>query len=200
MKRLLYKKICRMRFIFLAFASALLLLLPLVLSSSSQVDSPPEHVSMFRRLVGWQESGYNRGAIADSANTFANVPLGSSYCHSTVLWILSKTRAKTKLKHSAIAQSARSAKSFSALSVIYGKNHVSIGDILTWAKYKAKRNSGFGHSGVASEDWKGTSGKTIQANTSGRSENRDGNGIYEKTARISPNAPFRIIRITPIEY
>lgn len=160
----------------------------------------PLHVTIARSYVGWKELKGNRGTVADSANRFTGSPLGSSYCHNFVLFMLSKTNAKTKLPRNGMAQSARTAESFSAISVIYRKNKVRIGDILTWSRFKGKRNTGKGHSGMASEDWQHTSGKSIQANTSGIGEDANGNGIYEKTARISPNSPMRITRITPIRY
>jgi len=174
----------------------LLLLLDLRFSYSSRSDDGPKHVELARTYVGYVETGKNRGAFIDELNRRVNNPLGSPYCQAFVSYILDSAGAKSPRINTGLAAKVKTKFSFSAWDVILGRRKVANGMIVTWQKGRTI----FGHSGIVSADWFGISGKTIQANTSSNIENREGDGIFEKNARIEPYNYFRIIRFTPVLY
>ena len=156
---------------------------------STHLNNKPKHVEIALQYANILEYGNNRSIVADSSNIFTKQRLGTSYCQSFVSWILEKAYP-SKYKPTALATAFRGKRQISAISVIRGKEKVKAGYIITWQKGKTI----FGHSGIAIEDWEGPEGMTIQANTSKRIENRNGDGIFIKKASIKPYSYFRIIR------
>lgn len=131
----------------------------------------------------------------DRFNRHVGSPLGSPYCAAFVYFCLDSLGIDYDMKRSGLARRLVSkTKSFSAIEVIYGREKILKDDILIWQKGQTI----FGHGGISAEDWEGTSGATIEANTSsGTSGNQsNGDGIYKKNRRIEPYNYFRIKWIT----
>lgn len=83
---------------------------------------------------------------------------------------------------------------FTAYDVVMGRQQIKKGDILIWQK----GTTIYGHTGFASDDWDGTTGKTIEANTSpGTGGNQsNGDGVYQRKRTIEVYSYFRIKWIT----
>lgn len=120
--------------------------------------------------------------------------MGSPYCQAFVSWILGKAGNKNNIKTGLASKFKIKNKSFSAFDVMRNKIKVEDGDVLTWQKGRTI----YGHAGFSTENWEGMQGMTIQANTKSVDEERDGDGIFIKKARIEPYNYFRIVRITKV--
>jgi hypothetical protein len=70
------------------------------------------------------------------------------------------------------------------------------GDIVVWARGSSIQ----GHAGFVLHDWKGTSGWTLEANTSaGKGSQYDGNGVFKRFRKIEPYSYFRIIAFIEVK-
>lgn len=71
------------------------------------------------------------------------------------------------------------------------------GSLVVWKR----GDTWMGHIGIVREDWRGASGRTIEANTSSGNQGSqsDGDGIYRRTRTITPTAYFRITHFTLVK-
>jgi len=71
------------------------------------------------------------------------------------------------------------------------------GSAVVWEKKKSIS----GHVGFVLEDWKGKSGKTVEANTGAgeAGSQRDGDGVYPRTREIQAMGHFKITSFTIIK-
>ena len=146
---------------------------------------------------GQTEKGANRSPFIDSLNTYAGSPKGSPYCAAFVSYTLYKAGAKPAIR-TGLATALITKKSISAKKVLMGTATIPAGSIIIWRKGETI----YGHAGFTTELWKGSSGKTIEANTSpGKAgSQRDGDGIYQRSRTIYPLEYFRITHFTPVSY
>jgi hypothetical protein len=148
-------------------------------------------VAIARSYVGESEKKPNRSFHIDRWNRNVRNPLGSPYCAAFVYWCLDSAGVKYPQKKSGLARGLVTKKqTFTAYDVIMGRQKVLKGDIPIWQKGTTM----FGHTGFAAEDWDGTGGKTIEANTSpGTGGNQsDGDGVHIRNRRIEVYSYFRI--------
>ena len=162
----------------------------------SRGNKYPEHIKIALQYENHREIKPNRSAFIDSANKFVGSGLASPYCCASACFWINKSHAKSPRLKTGLSTKFKSPESFSALEVLKGNRNIKAGDILTWQR----GTTIFGHTGLAIEDWKGNKGMTIQANTSSTIESSEGEGIFVKSAKLSPLAYFRIVRITPVRY
>jgi len=170
----------------------LLLFLSVQLSWSSSQSKFVEIAKSYKYV---REIKPNRSPEIDKWNRNVGSPLGASYCGAFVYWCLDRAKIKYDTRKSGLARHLVSKKkSFSASSVLFGKNQIKKNDVLIWQKGE----SIYGHAGITTADWDGVSGPTIEANTSsGNSGSQsNGNGVFERWRTISPYSYFRIKWIT----
>lgn len=156
----------------------------------------PGHLQLALTFDGFCETGENRGAQVDTWNRFAGNPVGSSYCAAFVSWCLHSGHATFPQKKTGWAKGfIFPGRSISAAAVARKSSQVKPGDIVIWT-----RPGGGGHIGFV-VSWDGTTGETIEANTSnGLSGSQyNGGGVYRRVRRIEPYNRFRIIYFTPVE-
>lgn len=160
-------------------------------------------MELAKTFVGKQETeGKNRGQWIDVWNRFVDAPLGSPYCASFVSWILyhsgvSEPQIKSPLARHFYTKAPKVLK-YSAGEVLRKKRNVKQGTIIIWQRGETI----YGHTGFALEDWKGISGKTIEANTTKGTKGiqHDGDGVYIRRRTIEPYNFFRIIGFTEVRY
>ena len=172
-----------------------LALTPLLLQSSLPSDKPRQVQIAEQYLFVRETNGYNRSPEIDSMNQNCRNPPGASYCAAAVYWCLDKAGVYYPNKKSGLARSLRNNNTFTAWDVLNKKKNIKAGDAIIWQKGKTIN----GHAALADEDWPGSSGKTIEANTSpgGSGNQADGDGFFIKKRRIEPFNYFRIKWITP---
>lgn len=166
----------------------------LLLLAPSKAHTP--HVDSALTFVGLREThGNNRSPIIDRWNRAVGAPLGSPYCASAVsAWLQLAHISRPRLRSASSRAFTRITDSevFTALQILRGEAKVLKGDIVVWVR------AGGGHIGIAYADWKGATGKVIEANTSppsGDGSQWNGDGIWVKSRRISPYTAFRITHI-----
>lgn len=167
---------------------------------SAVPESSVKHVEVMHSLVGTKEVGNNRGSKVDEINKEAGNPLGSPYCAATVSYSLNHAQAKLPEYRGGLAINFynKSKDRYSAGDVYFKRVKVKCGDIVIWQK-----GSGInGHVGVVNKDWSGSTGETIEANTSSgdKGDQREGSGIFVRTRTIQPYAYFRIIGFARVKY
>lgn len=152
------------------------------------------HLSRFKSWLGQTENkGANRSILIDSMNRYVGNPLGSPYCAAAVSYAIRPNKPK-----SGLARALKTKETFTAWDVIQGKKSIKKGFIIIWQKGETIS----GHTGIAKENWNGTSGKTYEGNTSSgdKGSQSNGDGFYERSRKIQATSYFRIKWVTPITY
>lgn len=173
------------------FLSAAALLLPSLYSSDYK------HLDTAKKYLYVTEQGYNRSPDIDKWNRYVGNPLGASYCGAFVGYSTQQCFAPGV--RSGLARNyytkAKNTITFSAGEVLRGKQKVLKGDLVIWAR----GSTIYGHVGIALYDWQGSSGWTIEANTSpNKGSQYDGDGVFKKYRTIQPYSYFRIIGFTRV--
>ena len=155
------------------------------------------HLDIARRYVGVTEVTRNSSPEIDRMLAYVGLRPGTPYCAAFVSYVISKAGATFPTVRSGLASHFITARSIRASDVLIGIRTVPSGSIVIWRR----GNTIFGHAGFT-ESWHLESGRTIEANTSSGNtgSQSDGDGIYQRTRRITPGAMFRIVSFTPVKY
>lgn len=151
-------------------------------------------LAIFLSFTGHVEHQANRSTLIDLFNSHSNVPLGSSYCATSISYILDSAGVDFT-RRTAVAQGFITRRSISAEKVLIGAYQPKASDLVIWKR----GNTWKGHVGMV-RWWNGSRGGTIEANTSPNEtgSQANGGGIYQKQRKISPANYFRITHFTPI--
>lgn len=167
---------------------------PAVKVVASTVKDAPSVVRVAEKYVGIRETGgRNRGPEIDRWNRAAGAPLGSSYCASSVGgWLSEADVARPRLK-TAWARNYEQPYSIKPDRVARGVARVPVGSVVVW------KRPGGGHVGIVTR-WRGSTGDTIEANTSSglKGSQHDGDGIFRRKRTINALSAFRITAFTPV--
>jgi len=146
--------------------------------------------------LGTTETKANRGSKIDEWNNALGLPLGSSYCASFVSFALDSANAQIPAVRSGVAQKYITNRSITSGRVSTGRT-IPAGSLVIWKR----GDTWMGHVGIVVEDWKGGSGKTIEANTSpsNSGSQSNGDGVYRKNRKLSPTSYFRITHFTEVK-
>jgi len=173
-----------MRYSFLVFV--LLLLLPLYqLNGQAHVDTALSYVGVR------EKTGRNDGYFVERFLSSVGRKKGDSWCAAFVSYCLTVTHTKEPAIRSGLAYDFTKAKYVIAASDVLKYNlKLPRGTLVIWRKGTTL----FGHIGIAITQWKGSSGKTVEGNTSPDSSGSqsNGNGVYIKNRKISPLSYFSI--------
>lgn len=148
-----------------------------------------ELVNIAKKYVGTIEIGKNRGIFQDSVNKYVGNTLGSPYCMAFVMYCIEQIKPNI-YKKTGLATAFKGKRLIKAIDVWNNKEQVKKGYVIIWQK----GTSIYGHAGIATENWNGIEGQTIQANTTMNKKQ----GIFIKKAKIEPYNYFRIIRFWEI--
>lgn len=210
-----------MRFSYSPWLFFFMLLLPLY-GNAQQEKTAPAHLDTALTYVGLEET--DRPNYGPEINRFlasTGLPPGNPYCAAFVSYSLNVARQTVSLypncpeltnhkspiitqivdlprKRTALAQDFITKNSIEAKRVARGSIEVPAGSIMVMKK----GNTRFGHTGLVREAWRGSSGKTIEANTSSGAygNQRDGEGIWKRERTIWPTNHFRVSHFTLVTY
>ena len=113
------------------------------------------------------------------------------YCAAFVSYVLDRAEAVQPSVRSARAAHFVKPNSIEARHVIRGSYQVRKGDLIVWTKE-------FSHIGIATEDWEGLKGRTIEGNTTAPDSNV--RGVFSKVRDFSPASYFRPRYVTNVSY
>ena len=151
-------------------------------------------IMLAETYVGHEEVTNNSSPHIDYWLSRLGVPLESNYCAAFIAMVLDSIQAEYPAVRSAVAQHYITNKSLRASQVMHGYK-AERGAIAVWKR----GDSWMGHVEFV-EEWNGSSGTTIGANTSPSGETQGrGNGVYRKERKIIPTAYFRITHFTNLK-
>lgn len=157
-----------------------------------------EHLRVALSFEGVVEVKPNSSPEIDRWLRYVGLNPGYAYCAAYVSYCIGTSEvAYPKLK-TARAQNFITSRSIDARKVLRGETTIPEGYIVVWKQGETL----FGHVGFTTRSWIGSTGTTIEANTSSssRGSQREGEGVYQKTRHIIPTSAFRITHFTPVEY
>lgn len=142
------------------------------------------------RFLWVRETGANRGPGINEMLRRVGLPPGHPWCAAFVSMLCDTSGVLCPSVRSAASQAFVVRGAVPAERILNGRDSVHRGDIIIWRN----GNTWTGHIGVATADWAGASGPTIEGNTSAGTagSQRDGNGVYRRTRRITRYDYFRI--------
>lgn len=183
-----------MRFIFLFLAFYVWLPQPVCNATKDSLDP----VAVANTHIASREThGPNRSPVIDRWNRAVSIPLGSPYCASACsAWLTESGCEHTRIRSGWSRAFVQDPRAVSASKVLRGEVNVEKGDIIVW-----KRKGG-GHIGIAAEDWEGSEGATIEANTSppkGKGSQWDGDGVWRRWRKITPFGSYRITHVLKMD-
>lgn len=162
------------------------------------VEDLPVHLSYAMQYEGVSEIGPNTGPQIDRFLASVGLDSGLNYCAAFVSYVLDQHDIHYPDVRSGVAQHFITDQSIDAKQVLRGSVTIPPGDILVWKR----GNTWQGHTGFVTDDWQGSSGYTIEANTTpGPLGNQaNGQGVYTRQRTIEPGNYFRITHFTPVRY
>lgn len=145
-----------------------------------------------------RETRPNRGPGIDAMLRRVGLPPGHPWCAAFVSLLCDTAGVTWPTVRSAASQAFVVRGAIDAARILNGRDSVRRGDIVIWRN----GNTWTGHIGVATDDWRGSSGPTIEGNTSAGTagSQRDGNGVYRRTRKILRYDYFRIRYIVRPKY
>jgi len=156
-----------------------------------------KHIDSARKYTYVREKKPNRSPEIDKWNRNVGNPLGASYCGAFGYSMMKGCKHPAVRSGLARNYYTKSTYRFTAEDVLRGKAHVKKGDIIIWRR----GSTVYGHFAFALKDWKGTSGWTIEGNTSsGRGSQYDGDGVFIRWRTIQPYNFFRIMGFVRVLY
>ena len=171
-----------------------------VYGNDTIVEPEPEvlpHIVMARRYEGVPH--------VDTINMFlasVDLPPGNPWCSAFLSYLLDLADVKEPTVRSGLARNfvyqSPERLIIPAGRVLAGVAEVPEGSIVVFQRGNTK----FGHNGINTKEWSGQRGIYISGNTSppsGGSE-ASGGGVWEKPARINPNAVLQIREFVLVNY
>jgi hypothetical protein len=170
------------------------------LDSTLLLEESPPHLTLADSFIGTTElTGNNDGLEVEQFLESVGLAKGNPYCAAFVSYILDETPGvEQPTTRSGLASHFIMANSIEAREVLRGTTSVPDGTLVIWQK----GNTIFGHVGFVAEQSEQNLFTTIEANTrSGVYGNqRDGDGVWQRTRSIQPANYFRITNFTKVMY
>lgn len=163
----------------------------------------PAHLDTALAYVGTVErGGANRGPRVERFLASVGLGPGPPWCAAYVSYVLESAGVRAPLDgrgrviRSGLAAHFITARSVRASEALRGVKPVPRGSVVVWRR----GNGPFGHAGLVLR-WDGTSGETVEGNTSSgeAGSQRDGDGVWRRQRRIEPGSSFRIVSFTPVD-
>jgi hypothetical protein len=156
------------------------------------LSSNKKHLGEAKLYLYVREIKPNRSPEIDKWNRYVRNALGSPYCAAFIGYNIRNVhepRVRSGLaRHYYTKAPDRLCHTIG--EVIRGEYKPKAGDLVVWARGSSVQ----GHIGFVLYDWTGTSGWTLEANTSaGKGSQYDGNGVFKRYRKIEPYNFFRII-------
>lgn len=157
------------------------------------------HLDTALMYSGVREVGNNDGYYVRKFLISVGLRAGNPYCAAFVSYCLNAVRSAFPIR-SGLARKFKTKKSISALDVMRGWKTAKAGSLVGWEK----KNSISGHIGFVRKDWKGRSGKTLEANTppGNTGDQRDAGsngGVYPRDREIKAIGLFKITFFTEVK-
>jgi hypothetical protein len=159
----------------------------------------PAHVDTAVTYFGFQDEPgrNNHGANIKKWLGSVGLPEGNPYCAAFVSYCLTVSGAVNPRERSALSSRFIQPNSISAKHVQQGRAEAPSGTIIVWRR----GNTQFGHLGFVLLDWRGSTGITIEGNTTTGSGNEfNGSGVWIRKRTIFPANHFRITHFTEVFY
>jgi hypothetical protein len=162
------------------------------------LSQTPKHLEIALSYVGVTEVKPNSSPEIDKWLKYVGLNPGYAYCAAYASFCIGTANVREPKIRTARAQSFITTKSIPAAKVLRGQVEIPEGTIVVWKN----GNTVFGHVGFTINEWKGATGETVEANTSGNytGNQREGEGVYIKKRRIVPTEVFRITHFTLVHY
>ena len=162
------------------------------------LSQTPKHLDIALSYVGVKETKPNSSPEIDKWLKYVGLNPGYAYCAAYASFCIGTANVREPKIRTARAQSFITTKSIPAAKVLRGQVEIPSGTIVVWKN----GNTVFGHVGFTTNEWKGATGETVEANTSSsnRGNQREGEGVYLKKRRIVPMEAFRITHFTLVHY
>lgn len=158
--------------------------------------NPHPQVDTAKYYIGTTEkTGHNDGPNVEKFLKSVQRKKGDAWCAAFVSYCLTANKVSTPVTRSGLARAFISKKSVKIVDVVMGKNSVMPGDLVIWQRGTTIN----GHIGIVLK-WKGTSGSSIEGNTSpSKGSQYEGDGVYLKTRKYEPANYFRITHFTKVQ-
>lgn len=159
----------------------------------------PAHIDTAISYFGFQDlpDQNNYGPAIKKFLASVGLPEGYPYCAAFISYCLSVAGAEKPTVRSALASDFIRPNSISAKDVMMRRKKIPSGSIGIYRRGNTK----FGHAVFVLLEWSGSTGITIEGNTTTGSGNEfNGNGVWIRQRTIYPLNYFRLTHFTQVRY